>query len=141
MLAMAATDAVGAVLFGTLYGVAGAGWMSQAAFLACFAVLFALVTTLWVRAEARHRNLPLVRRVGRVVAGLALVLVAVPSLVLMPVFWLDTQLPPEAGLRGLRAPFMALLLIALVLVVLVNVVGSVLVAGRAILGGRAPSRQ
>ena len=104
-------------------------------------MLFALVTTLWVRAEARHRNLPLARRVGRVVAGLALVLVAVPGLALMPVFWLDAQLPPEAGLRGLLAPFMALLLIALVLVVLVNVVGSVLVAGRAILGGRAPSRQ
>jgi hypothetical protein len=138
---MAATDAVGAVLFGTLYGLAGAGWMSQAAFFACFAVLFVMVTTLWVWAEARHRNLPLVRRIGRVLAGLALAFIAVPGLVLMPLFWLDSQLPPEAGLRGLLAPFMALLLIALVLVVLVNVVGSVLVAGRAIFGGRAPSGQ
>jgi hypothetical protein len=138
---MAATDAVGAVLFGTLYGLAGAGWMSQAAFFACFAVLFFMVTTLWVWAEARHRNLPLVRRIGRVLAGLALAFIAVPGLVLMPLFWLDSQLPPEAGLRGLLAPFMALLLIALVLVVLVNVVGSVLVAGRAIFGGRAPSGQ
>jgi hypothetical protein len=138
---MAATDAVGAVLFGTLYGLAGAGWMSQAAFFACFAVLFVMVTTLWVWAEARHRNLPLVRRIGRVLAGLALAFIAVPGLVLMPLFWLDSQLPPEAGLRGLLAPFMALLLIALVLVVLVNVVGSVLVAGRAIFRGRAPSGQ
>jgi Flp pilus assembly protein TadB len=138
---MAATDAVGAVLFGTLYGLAGAEWMSQATFLACLAVLFVLVTTLWVWAEERHRNLPLVRRIGRVLAGLALAFIAVPSLALMPLFWLDTQLPPEAGLRGLLAPFMALLLIALVLVVLVNVVGSVLVAGRAIFGGRAPSGQ
>jgi hypothetical protein len=138
---MAATDAVGAVLFGTLYGLAGAGWMSQAAFFACFAVLFVMVTTLWVWAEARHRNLPLVRRIGRVLAGLALAFIAVPGLVLMPLFWLDSQLPPEAGLRGLLAPFMALLLIALVLVVLVNVVGSLLVAGRAIFGGRAPSGQ
>jgi hypothetical protein len=138
---MAATDAVGAVLFGTLYGLAGAEWMSQATFLACLAVLFVLVTTLWVWAEERHRNLPLVRRIGRVLAGLALAFIAVPSLALMPLFWLDTQLPPEAGLRGLLAPFMALLLIALVLVVLVNVVGSLLVAGRAIFGGRAPSGQ
>lgn len=132
MIALAVTNAVGVVLFGVLYAAAGAGRLSQAGFLACLGVLFALVTGLWVRAEARHRTLEPLRRLGRVVIGLAAVVIGTPALVLMPLFWLDTQLPAEAGLNRLLAPIMTLVLIALVLVVLVNVVGAVVVTGAAV---------
>ena len=141
MLALAATDAVGAILFGVLYAVAGAGLMSQGSFLACLGLLFALVTTLWVQAETRQRGQPPLRRVGRVVAGLALALVATPGMVLMPLFWLDGQLDPHDALRRLLPTAMAVTLIALVLVVLVNAVGLLVIGGRAVLGGaRQPSR-
>jgi hypothetical protein len=136
VLALAAVDAVGVVLFGTLYAMAGIREMGSGLFLTCLAVLFALVTALWVRAEWRHRELDVLRRIGRVTLGLAVVVLAAPPLVLMPLFWLDSQLPPEAGLRSVLAPAMAILLIALVLVALVNVVGSVLVAAWALLSGR-----
>ena len=131
MLALAAANAVGVVLFGTLYVVAGARRLSQGAFVACLIVVFALMTALWVRTETRHRALQPLRRVGRVVIGLVIVLLVTPAVVLMPLFWLDEQLPREVGLHGAQGGVMALLLITLVLVVLVNVAGSIVVTGRA----------
>jgi hypothetical protein len=133
MLALGATNVVGAVLFGALYATAGARLMSQGAFLACLAVIFALVTALWVRVEARHQGLGFVRRFGRVVAGLVIVALAVPAFVLMPAFWLDSQLPADAGLRRLLGPLMTLVLIALALVVVANTVGAIVAFGRAAL--------
>ena len=140
MLALAAANAVGVVLFGTLYAVAGARVLSQGAFLACLAVLFALITALWVRTEARHRALGAWRRIGRGVVSLVSVIVLTPAAVLMPIFWLDEQIPREAGLHDARGGIMALVLITLVLVVVVNVVGGVVAGGRALLGHRASSR-
>ena len=137
MLALAAANAVGVVLFGTLYAVAGARVLSQGAFVACLVFVFALMTGLWVRTEARHRALPPLRRLGRIVVGLTIVLLVTPAAVLMPLFWLDEQIPPEAGLHAMRGGIMALVLITLVLVVLVNVVGSIVVTGRAALGRRS----
>jgi hypothetical protein len=43
--------------------------------------------------------------------------------VLAPLFWLDEQLPVDAGLRAARGGVMALVLITLILVVFVNVAG------------------
>lgn len=123
MLALAAANFVGVLLFGALYAVAGAGLVSQTSFLVCLALLFLLVTIAWVRTERRHRHLPLVRRLGRAVAGLVIVLVATPIVVLMPAFWLGTELPVEAGLKRLLGPIMVLVLVALMLILLVNVVG------------------
>ena len=131
VLALAAADLVGVVLFGAVYAAAGARWLSQTAFVVCLLLLFALVTGLWVRTEARHRDLDLLQRVGRIVAGLIIVGLAVPALVLLPLSKLETMLPLEAGLDRVIAPAMALLLVSLALVVLVNVVGSVVIAGRA----------
>ena len=72
-------------------------------------------------------------------AGAALLLVrpgmlviGTPMLVLMPLFWLDTKLPAEAGLNRLLAPIMALVLISLVLVVLVNAAGAAVATGLAV---------
>lgn len=136
MFALAAANVVGAVLFAVVYATAGARLMSQAAFVGCLFVIFALVTAFWVRVEARHGTLDPVRRVGRAAAGLVAVLLGVPALVLMPAFWLNTQLPQEVGFTRYLAPLMTLVLISLVLVVLVNVVGGLVLTGRGLFGKR-----
>jgi hypothetical protein len=133
MLALAAANAVGAVLFGALYSVAGANLMSQATFLACLVMLLSLVTSLWIRTEARHQRLDPLRRVGKAAAGLMLVVLATPMIVLMPLFWLDTHLPQDAGLQRLLAPIMTVILFSLLLVGLTNLIGSTVVVGRALL--------
>lgn len=130
MLALAGANAVSVALIGTLYAVAGAQYLSQPAFLVCLPVVLGLVTVLWVRVEERHRALEPVRRLGRIAAGLVLVVVVTPPAVLMPVFWLDQQLPSEAGFAPLVGRIMALTLIALALTAVVNLVGGVIVAGR-----------
>ncbi|MBM3221686.1 MAG: hypothetical protein FJZ38_23945 [Candidatus Rokubacteria bacterium] len=130
MLALGATNLVGAVLFAAVYATAGARLMSQGAFLACLLVIFLLVTTLWVRVEARHRGLGAVRRVGRVAAGLVLVVFIVPMLILMPAFWLDSYLPPEVGFTRYLGPLMTIVLIAMALTVTVNLVGLVVAVAR-----------
>lgn len=131
MLALAATNLVGVVLFAVVYAAAGAHWLSQTAFVACLLLLFALMTALWVRTEARHRELEPLRRVGRIVVGLIIIVIGVPALVLLPLSKLETLLPPEAGIDRVLAPAMALLLVSLALVTLVNIVGFVVIAGRA----------
>ena len=141
MLALAATNVVGIVLFAALYATAGAQLMPQAAFIVCLLVIFGLVTTLWVRVESRHRALDPIRRIGRIAAALVLVVITVPALVLMPAFWLDSQLPPEADFTRYLAPIMTLVLISLGLVVVVNVVGSILATGRAALARRKSPRR
>jgi hypothetical protein len=143
MLALAAANTVGVVLFGALYAVTGARVLPQPAFLVCLVVLFVLMTVVWVRTESRHRGLDAVRRLGRIVGGLGIVVVATPVAVLGPVFWLDERLPAEAGLHAVRGGVMALVLITLVLVVLMNVTGSLVAAGRVVLArwsaGRIPA--
>ena len=130
---------VGVVLFGTLYAAAGARYLSQDGFLGCLVVLFALVTWLWIRTEARHRALEPLRRIGRMTLGLVAALIAVPMITLMPLFWLDAKLPPEAGLSSFLAPAMSVVLISIALVVLVNITGGIVIGGRALLGGpRSP---
>ena len=134
MLALAAADLVGVILFAALYAAAGARWLSQTAFVACLILLFALVTGLWVRTEARHRGLEPLRRIGRIVGGLIIVILGVPALVLLPLSKLETVLPPEAGIDRVISPAMALLLVSLVLTILVNIVGSGVVTCRAVIG-------
>jgi hypothetical protein len=140
MLALALTNAVGVLLFGVLYAVAGARLMPQPAFVVCLLLIFALVTALWVRVEARHRGLEMLRRLGRVAGALVLVVVAAPVAVLMPAFWFDSQLPAEAGITRYLAPLMSLVLISLVLVAAVNVVGAGVAVARGIGGWRRAAR-
>lgn len=134
MVALAATNLVGVVLFGTVYALAGARRLSQAAFLTCLVLVFGLVTALWVRTEARHQTLHPLGRLGRAVVGLLAVIVVAPAAVLMPLFWLEGLLPDEVGLKPLLGPIMALVLISLGLVALTNVVGSLIIALRRVVG-------
>lgn len=137
MLALFFTNAVGVALFGTLYAVAGARVMPHLAFLACLAILFAGVTTLWVRTEARHRGLEPLARLGRAAFGLVAVVVAAPVAVLTPMFWLESRLPAEAGIAEYQGPVMVLVLIAIALVALSNLVGAVVIAGQSLATRRA----
>jgi hypothetical protein len=132
VLALAAANIVGLLLFGTLYIMAGARYLPQAAFIACLAILFVMVTALWLRVEARHRGVDPLRRLGRVTGGLVIVLIGAPSLLLMPVFWLESMLPAEAGLRPVLGPLMSVMLISLALTVAVNVVGVLVAGGHAV---------
>ena len=137
MFALALTNGVGVVLFGVLYAVAGARLMPQPAFLACLALIFTLVTVLWVRIEARHDGFEPLARLGRAAAALVLVVIAAPVAVLMPAFWFDSQLPADAGFTRFLGPIMSVLLIALVLVAAVNVVGSAVAIVRGITAWRS----
>ncbi|MET0484117.1 MAG: hypothetical protein ABW216_00335 [Candidatus Rokuibacteriota bacterium] len=141
MLALAAANAIGVVLFGTLYAIAGGRVLSQVAFVTCLVTLFVFATAVWVRTEARHRSLGPGRRVARIVVGLLVVVIATPAAVLAPLFWLDEQIPTAVGLRAARGGVMALVLIALVLVALVNVTGVFVLVGRAVLARREASRR
>ena len=134
MLALAAANFVGMILFAAVYAAAGVRWLSQPAFIACVVVIFVLVTVLWTRTEARHRHLDPLRRLGRGVIGLVLIVLGVPALVLLPLSKLDTLLPPDVGLDRVTAPTMAILLVSLALVVLVNVIGASAIAVRAFAG-------
>jgi hypothetical protein len=85
-------------------------------------ILFALVTALWMSVEDRQgRGRGGLARFGRVAFALLLVTICVPMVVLMPLFWLDSQLPVDAGVTPLLAPAMTITLISLALIVLVNV--------------------
>jgi hypothetical protein len=132
VLVLAATNTVGLLLFATLYIMAGARYLPQPAFLACLAILFVMVTVLWVRVEGRHRRLDPLSRIGRVAGGLAIVLMGAPALLLMPVFWLESILPPEAGLTPVLAPLMSVMLISVALIAAVNVIGVLAAAVRAV---------
>jgi hypothetical protein len=125
MLALAVANLVGVVLFAAVYAAGGARYLSQAAFAVCLLMIFALVTALWVRTESRHAPLGFVRRVGRAAGGLIMVLAGIPIAVLMPLFWLETMLPPEVEFARVLAPAMALTLISLGLVAVMNIVGAV----------------
>jgi hypothetical protein len=125
VLALAAVNVLGAVVFAGLYAVAARASAAPAALAVGLVVAFAGVTALWVRVEQRSRALEPLRRVGRVAIGLVVVVIGLPSAVLMPLFWLESQLPLEAVPILNLGPVMALLLVSLVLVVAVNGVGVV----------------
>jgi hypothetical protein len=131
---LVATNALGALVFGVLYAAAGARVLTQWAFFAGLMVFFALMTRLWVhveRGQARGRDA--FSRVGRAALGLVAVVVGVPVIVLLPLFSLEAMLPPGEAIAVLPiAATMALLLIALVLVVTVNVAGILVIAGSAV---------
>jgi hypothetical protein len=131
-MALAAVNVVGAVVFAGLYAAGGSGRIPPVLFLVGLPVVFVAVTALWVRVEDRSRALDPMVRVGRGAIGLLAVVIGLPIVVLMPLFWLESQLPLEAVPALHLGPVMALLLIALVLVVAVNLVGGLAAVALAI---------
>ena len=125
MMALGAVNVLGAVVFAGIYAASGTGRLPPAAFLVGLPVAFIAITALWVRVEDRSRALDPMVRVGRGAIGLLAVLIGLPVVVLMPLFWLESQLPLEAVPALHLGPVMALLLVALVLVSAANVVGAV----------------
>jgi hypothetical protein len=61
-----------------------------------------------------------------------MIVIGLPVAVLMPLFWLESQLPLEAVPALHLGPVMALLLLALALIVVMNLVGAVVVVGLAV---------
>lgn len=125
MLALAAVNVLGAVVFAGLYAVAGRWPVSPVAMAIGLSLVFAGMTALWVNVEQRSRALDPWRRIGRVAIGVVAVVIGLPVTVLMPLFWLESQLPPEAVPLLNLGPVMALLLVAVVLVVAVNGAGGI----------------
>ena len=95
MMALAAVNVLGAVVFAGIHAASGTGRLPPAAFLVGLPVAFIAITTLWVRVEERSSALEPMVRVGRGAIGLLAVLIGLPVVVLMPLFWLESQLPPR----------------------------------------------
>jgi hypothetical protein len=132
VLALAAVNVLGAVVFAGLYAVAGRWPVSPVAMAIGLSLVFAGMTALWVNVEQRSRALDPWRRIGRVAIGVVAVVIGLPVTVLMPLFWLESQLPLEAVPALHLGPVMALLLVALVLVVAVNLLGGLAAVALAI---------
>lgn len=135
MLRLAALDALSALLFGAVYGAGALRWLSQGAFLVALGFLFVGLTALWVRTErlAGHARRP-PARAGRALLALAAVLAGFPALVLMPLFAVQTELPPEAGADRVISGAMVLLLASTLLVALMNVAGACVIVGWTLFG-------
>jgi hypothetical protein len=124
VLALAAVNVLGAVAFAGLYSLGASAQAGPAVLAGGLLLVFAGVTALWVWVEQRSRLLEPLRRIGRIAIGLVGVVIGLPIAVLMPLFWVESQLPPEVVPALHLGPVMALLLVALALVVAMNVVGA-----------------
>lgn len=134
MLALGGINAAAILLFASAYGFAAARVLSQGAFLAALVVLFGAFTAIWVRTERRGKHSrDLLSRVGRIAVGFVIAAIAVPGLVLMPLFSLREQLPEEAGVDVLLPGVMVILLASLALGALTNVAGIAFMVGQGLL--------
>ena len=142
MLALAAANVFGAVAFAGVYAAGSRLRDAPAVFMAAVLLAFVGVTALWVYVEQWSRALEVIRRIGRGVIALLMVLIGLPMVVLMPLFWLESQLPPEAVPALHLGSVMALLLVSLALVVATNIAGALVATGLGILrrwrAGRGP---
>jgi hypothetical protein len=122
---LAAVNVLGAIVFAGLYGAGARATVAPAVLIAGLFLGFAGVTALWVAAERRSRGLDPFRRIGRGVMALLAVVIGLPMVVLMPLFWLESHLPLEAVPFLHLGPVMVLLLVAVALIVAVNGVGAI----------------
>ncbi len=125
MLALAAVNVLGAVVFAGVYAVGSAARVAPALFLAGVLLVFAGLTAIWVRVEQWSRALEPFTRVGRGAIALLAVVIGLPVVVLMPLFYLESYLPLEAVPALHLGPIMALLLVSLAMIVAVNAAGAV----------------
>lgn len=142
MLTLAAVNVFGAVAFAGVYAAGSRLRDAPAVFIVAVALAFVGVTALWVYVEQRPRALEAIRRIGRGVIALLMVVIGLPMIVLMPLFWLESQLPPEAIPALHLGSVMALLLVSVSLVVATNIAGALVATGLGILrrwrAGRGP---
>ena len=96
MLALAAANVFGAVAFAGVYAAGSRLRDAPAVFVVAMLLALVGVTALWVYVEQRSRALEVISRIGRGVIALLMVAIGLPMVVLMPLFWLESQLPPEA---------------------------------------------
>jgi len=126
LLRLAGTNALAIMTFALIYAAGGSRWLTQGGFLASLAVFFVSLTALWVYVErTRPGARDVLSRIGRGVLALVAVVIGLPALVLAPLFALQEILPPDAGFADVVRPVMVLLLLALVLVIAMNVAGTV----------------
>lgn len=137
MLAFAGVNAAAMAAFSAVYGAGALRTLSQPAFLAALLLAFAGALVLWVRVERNRRHDGALARLGRIVAGFVIAVLGLPIAVLMPLFALQSQLPPEVGLDHVTSRIMVLLFIALGLTLLVNVIGAAAIGASALARGRA----
>ena len=123
MLALVAVNLLAAVVFAGVYAAGASGRLPPAVSLPALVLAFGGLTAFWVRVERRSHVVDPIRRLGRGLIGLLAVVIGLPAAVLMPLFWLENQLPPEAVAELHLGPTMVLLLAGLALVVLMNVAG------------------
>ena len=142
MLALAAANVFGAVAFAGVYAAGSRLRDAPAAFVVAVLLAFVGVTALWVYFEQRSGALEVISRIGRGVIALLMAVIGLPMVVLMPLFWLESQLPPEAVPALHLGSVMALLLVSLALVVATNIAGALVATGLGILrrwrAGRGP---
>jgi hypothetical protein len=133
MLALIAIDLIGTLAFATLYAAGASTFLAQRSFLLSLLALFLLLSVLWFRVERwQNGSLEMVRRVGRAAFGLLAAIAVAIVAVLLPLFWLEARLPPEAGMTRLSALAMASLLFAFVHLALVHVVCSLVIVAAAV---------
>lgn len=134
MLRLAGLNAIGIATFGLIYAAAAKRMLTQGAFLAGLVVCFVGLTALWVRTErSSGPTRDVLSRAGRISAGLVLAAITVPGVVLMPLFFINEYVPPEAGVAAILGPVMFILLTSLALVALVNVAGVLALGASAML--------
>jgi hypothetical protein len=133
VLALVAIDLIATLAFATLYAAGASSFLAHRNFLLSLLVLFLLVNVLWSRVERwQNGSLEMVRRVGRAAFGLLAAIAVAIVAVLLPLFWLEARLPPEAGMTRLSALAMASLLFAFVHLALVHVVCSLVIVVAAV---------
>jgi hypothetical protein len=130
MMPLGAMNVVAVLAFAAVYVIGARRWLSEAGFVAAMAIVFVAFTGAWVRVEAaQHAGLDAVQRIGRTAfVGVAVAAGTIVA-ILLPLFWLEDRLPPEAGIGRASARTMAVVLFALVHLALLHVAaGAVVVA-------------
>ena len=134
MLVLGMLNGIAIAAFGLVYAAGAKGLLTQGAFLASVAVCVVGFTALWLRTErSLGPGRDALSRAGRIAAGLVLAAIAVPGVVLMPLFFINEHVPPEAGVAGTLGPVMFILLASLALCALVNAAGVLALGVSAIL--------
>jgi hypothetical protein len=142
--ALVTTNLAIVLAFGILYGAAATHAISQSVFRAMLIPLLVAGTALWVHVERAQRvGLRPLARALRMLGALAFTVVGIPVLVMMPLQCLAAGMTPSANFGPVALRAATLVAVSLVMVTAVNLLGGLITAGIALVGGRngaAPGR-